>query len=167
MIYLHSFVDRDMMMRYRGGGVGHTSIRDATDWFLNDRDNLDKASERARCEQMSEGNDSEQDGDSEQDDDSDSEVERRERGGDEGGSATVEFDKGKEVDDEEDIHVVQVEDLDLDEIDEELDYGYALDEEVAEESEEEYLSDDMDDALGAEDGEEAEDELDNLGFGTL
>jgi hypothetical protein len=35
------FVDRDMMMRYRGGGVGHKSTRDATDWFLNDRDRLD------------------------------------------------------------------------------------------------------------------------------
>ena len=43
-----------------------------------------------------------------------------------------------------------------------MDYGYALDEEVAEVSEEEYHSDDLvDDALGAED------ELYNLGFGTL
>ena len=28
-------------MRYRGGGVGHKSTRDATDKFLNDRDLLD------------------------------------------------------------------------------------------------------------------------------
>ena len=29
------------MMRYRGGGVGHKSTRDATDKFLSDRDVLD------------------------------------------------------------------------------------------------------------------------------
>lgn len=29
------------MMRYRGGGVGHKSTRDATNWFLNDWDRLD------------------------------------------------------------------------------------------------------------------------------
>jgi hypothetical protein len=35
------FVDRDMVMRYRGGGVGHKSTRDATDFFKSDRDALD------------------------------------------------------------------------------------------------------------------------------
>jgi hypothetical protein len=30
-----------MMMRYRGGGVGHKSTRDATNKFLTDRDKLD------------------------------------------------------------------------------------------------------------------------------
>src|SRR6266446_10097078 len=68
-------------------------------------------------------------------------------------SVKVVFDDKKDADDFED------------EIDEELDYGYGLDEGVDEESEEEYYSDNVDDALGAEDGEEAEDELDNLGFG--
>ncbi|KAF8896765.1 GMC oxidoreductase-domain-containing protein [Gymnopilus junonius] len=35
------FVDRDMMMRFRGGGVGHKSTRAATDFFKQDRDKLD------------------------------------------------------------------------------------------------------------------------------
>jgi hypothetical protein len=29
------------MMRFRGGGVGHKSTREATDFFKKDRDNLD------------------------------------------------------------------------------------------------------------------------------
>ena len=32
-----SFVDRDMFMRYRGSGVGHQAVREATNSFLNDR----------------------------------------------------------------------------------------------------------------------------------
>ncbi|KAJ3482617.1 hypothetical protein NLJ89_g12128 [Agrocybe chaxingu] len=35
------FVDRDMFMRFRGGGVGHTSTREATDHLKQDRDCLD------------------------------------------------------------------------------------------------------------------------------
>ena len=35
------FVDRDMVMRYRGGGIGHKSTRRATDFFKNDRHPLD------------------------------------------------------------------------------------------------------------------------------
>ncbi len=31
------FVDRDIGMRFRGGGVGHTSTREATDKFCSDR----------------------------------------------------------------------------------------------------------------------------------
>ncbi|KAG1840499.1 hypothetical protein DFJ58DRAFT_718370 [Suillus subalutaceus] len=34
-----------MMMRFRGGGVGHKSTRQATDWFLSDRDKLDEGGE--------------------------------------------------------------------------------------------------------------------------
>ena len=40
----YRFVDRDMMMRFRGGGVGHKSVQKATDYFLQDRfpdDNVD------------------------------------------------------------------------------------------------------------------------------
>lgn len=40
-MYQCSFVDRDMAMRFRGGGVGHKSTRVATDSFLTDRDRLD------------------------------------------------------------------------------------------------------------------------------
>jgi hypothetical protein len=37
------FSDRDLMMRFRGGGVGHKSTREATDFFRKDRDRLDMA----------------------------------------------------------------------------------------------------------------------------
>jgi hypothetical protein len=36
------------MMRFRGGGVGHSSTRAATDTFKNDRDKLDIVSHQAR-----------------------------------------------------------------------------------------------------------------------
>jgi hypothetical protein len=39
-----------MMMRFRGGGVGHMSTRAATDVFKTDRDDLDKQSRQARRE---------------------------------------------------------------------------------------------------------------------
>jgi hypothetical protein len=35
------FADRDLMMRFRGGGVGHKTTREATDSFKRDRDPLD------------------------------------------------------------------------------------------------------------------------------
>lgn len=35
------FADRDLMMRFRGAGVGHKSTREATDFFRQDRDQLD------------------------------------------------------------------------------------------------------------------------------
>jgi hypothetical protein len=35
------FVDRDMFMRFRGGGVGHKTTREATQSFYEDRDALD------------------------------------------------------------------------------------------------------------------------------
>jgi len=37
---IQSFVDRDMFMRFRGGGVGHTSTHAATRLFNNDLDEL-------------------------------------------------------------------------------------------------------------------------------
>ena len=42
LTYCCSFVDRDMFMRYRGGGVGHRVTREAMRCLLNDRDVLDK-----------------------------------------------------------------------------------------------------------------------------
>ncbi|KIJ06917.1 hypothetical protein PAXINDRAFT_19881 [Paxillus involutus ATCC 200175] len=40
--YVNIFVDRDMFMRFRGGGVGHKPIRNAAQCLLEDRDELDK-----------------------------------------------------------------------------------------------------------------------------
>ncbi|KAG6894139.1 hypothetical protein C0992_007386 [Termitomyces sp. T32_za158] len=36
------FVDRDMIMRFYGGGVGHNNVREATNIFLDDRHTTDK-----------------------------------------------------------------------------------------------------------------------------
>ncbi|RXW14734.1 hypothetical protein EST38_g11122 [Candolleomyces aberdarensis] len=38
---INMFVDRDMFMRYRGGGIGHREIWDALSVFRNDRDPID------------------------------------------------------------------------------------------------------------------------------
>lgn len=35
------FVDRDMFMRYRGGAPGHVATSSATNYFLQDRDDVD------------------------------------------------------------------------------------------------------------------------------
>jgi hypothetical protein len=35
------FSDRDLMMRFRGGGVGHKSTQEASNFFKKDRDRLD------------------------------------------------------------------------------------------------------------------------------
>jgi hypothetical protein len=37
LLMLFRFADRDLMMRFRGGGVGHKSTRQATDFFKKDR----------------------------------------------------------------------------------------------------------------------------------
>ena len=41
ILRIYRFADRDMVMRFRGGGVGHKSTRDATNFFKTDRDLLD------------------------------------------------------------------------------------------------------------------------------
>jgi hypothetical protein len=40
-----------MVMRFRGGGVGHVSTRSATDTFKTDRDDLDIESQQSRKNQ--------------------------------------------------------------------------------------------------------------------
>jgi hypothetical protein len=144
----YSFVDRDMVMRYRGGGVGHTSTREATDWFLKDRDLLDAESKQARA---ADSHNTPMDADQ--------------------GDGEGEGERGSEQDENEDEAVNENEEIKEDEIDEEMDYGYILDEEELDGSEEEDPpgpeGELADDALGAEDGEEVEDELDNLGYGAL
>ena len=40
-----SFVDREVVMRFRGGGVGHRNTQDATNWFMADRHPLDFATD--------------------------------------------------------------------------------------------------------------------------
>ncbi|KAG2342173.1 hypothetical protein BDR05DRAFT_976596 [Suillus weaverae] len=55
--YINMFVDRDMMMRFRGGRVEHKSTWQATDWFLSDCDKLDKGGETNAEEEFNDGMD--------------------------------------------------------------------------------------------------------------
>lgn len=151
-----------MMMRHRGGGVGHTSTREATDWFLSDRDQLDTASKRVREAKSMESpspipNEGSEDEDNQsQDEEEEFEGELEERNRD---NVAGEGDKHETVQEIED-----------EEIDEEMDFGYAVDEEQElEESDEEGLDDNeaRDDALGPEDGQEEDDEINSLGFANL
>ncbi|KDR80175.1 hypothetical protein GALMADRAFT_62788 [Galerina marginata CBS 339.88] len=64
--YVNKFVDRDMAMRYRGGGVGHKSTREATDFFKTDRDPLDikrRGRKQPSGDEIDEGDSDEGDGD--------------------------------------------------------------------------------------------------------
>jgi hypothetical protein len=51
-----------MIMRFRGGGVGHTSTRAATNVFKTDRDILDLESHHGRQEQYAPSNVEEEEG---------------------------------------------------------------------------------------------------------
>ena len=144
-----------MLLHYRGGGVGHTSTRSATDKFLKDCDQLDQDNRRTQGHSDS-GN--EDDGKNEPqghgDDDSSSE--------NLGGSGSDDGSLQLEGSDEE----VQVDDAgegsgDSDE-EEDYGYGYAIDDEGRDDSD--APPDDADDALGPEDGEGETDEVNILGF---
>ncbi|THH07280.1 hypothetical protein EW146_g9368 [Bondarzewia mesenterica] len=122
--YIGMFVDRDMFMRFRGGGVGHRSTKDASDNMLADSHQVPVE------EELEEG-----------------------------------FERGGNTDGTQD------EDLADDWQDEEIDYGYVLDEEVEEEvvmADEGHINEGMND-LGPEDGEDnwGDDILDLEGFGAL
>ena len=64
-----------MMMRFRGGGVGHSSTRAATDTFKSDRDDLDIISQRARKVSQTHSN-MDEDDDGMDDDEMDADGER-------------------------------------------------------------------------------------------
>ena len=57
------------MMRFRGGGVGHKSTREATDFFKNDRDPLDERATGAESRDMNSETDELEDNCEEEDDD--------------------------------------------------------------------------------------------------
>jgi len=148
-------------MRYRGGGVGHSSTREATNKFLHDRDRLD----------VPDGDESVE-GDVEEDEIED---EHRHQGG------SCEEDEHRlqdasDVDGEDDVadagHISGGDESDGAAGDgfggdEEDDYGYAnrVDDDDDENSEPE--PDLADDALGPEDGEGEGDETYLLGFAAL
>ncbi|KAF6743071.1 hypothetical protein DFP72DRAFT_1053502 [Ephemerocybe angulata] len=139
---INMFVDRDMFMRFRGGGVGHKHTRDATDFFLNDRDPLDII---RREDPLSES----------QDPNDDAEL------------ADFRAVYAKNFPEMAPALAADVEGNDIDP--DTIEYDDATDEEDIElgdedEGEEEMEEDAEDDVLGAEDGEDDEDEIEQSGF---
>jgi hypothetical protein len=57
----YRFSDRDLMMRFRGGGVGHKSSREASNFFKKDRDRLDVMEPHEQNDDLNEQEDSEMD----------------------------------------------------------------------------------------------------------
>jgi hypothetical protein len=144
-----------MLMRFRGGGVGHTSTRTATDRFLKDRDRLDRdngptqgGDDPDEIEDGFDGNDIDEAVDEEAEvGDGDDNNLRDSNGGDEESGTRDVDDEGSNGDEEEDYgyrHLVDEDDNEEDSDDEPLDVG--------------------DDALGPEDGEGYDDEVNLLGF---
>ena len=153
-------------MRYRGGGVGHSSTREATNKFLHDRDRLDLPNGLEGAE-----------------DDVEDEISGLDEGehgsGDEGERRPRDAGDVASEDDVPAMDDAAGHILDADEVDgtageangfggdEEDDYGYKnhVDDNDSSASEEE--PDLADDALGPEDGEGESDEMDLLGFAAL
>jgi hypothetical protein len=156
--YLFRFVDRDMMMRYRGGGVGHKSTRDATDNFLKDRDVLDIPTSATADKDTNTNNNNGE------------EVEEVEISDGESGENICAGDERKEPDTnnlEDNDDSEDDEDRDEAEFEEEFDYGLrGGDGNDTEDNEE--ADDEDEDALGPEDGdEEDEEDDDDLGYADL
>jgi hypothetical protein len=165
-----------MLMRFRGGGVGHTSTRTATDRFLQDRDRLDRDNSLTQIgddpdasEDGFDGDDVDEAMDKEGDGDNSLESEHiqssrgddNDLGGGNGGDDGEGLGGGDEEPGTGDI------DDEGRNGDEEEDYGYRY--LVDEDSDEEDSDDDepldvADDALGPEDGEGDADEVNLLGF---
>jgi len=147
-----------MMMRFRGGGVGHKAVRAATNYFLEDHDALEEPQEHG-FEEADMGRLNSVEAGEEQ-------LEHQE---DDWGDA-----HDSDMDDEDgplaSTEAVLAEDSDVD--DEELDYGYMSDEPEDEDSNWEGIEDDEAasqnaDLLGAEDGEDISDDSENLGYADL
>ncbi|KAJ3512102.1 hypothetical protein NLJ89_g3716 [Agrocybe chaxingu] len=141
LFYVAIFSDRDLMMRFRGGGVGHNSTRQATDFFKKDRDNLDVV--RGDGE---EGQEDEEDNDSKNNKDEDEDEEENDK----------EDQEEEEKDDEEEADGNQE------------DYGYVqeYDPDEIPEEEEELEEDEV--HLGAEeDGGGVDPDVEELGYADL
>ncbi|KAH6887382.1 hypothetical protein BKA70DRAFT_74194 [Coprinopsis sp. MPI-PUGE-AT-0042] len=165
--YVAWFADRDLFMRYRGGGIGHTATREATDHFLQDRDGTDvkflgakhqsATVNKGNDENVSSDEESEDGGDAEggdqgeveEDDDGNRDVESQD-GGDEGDD-TSEADEGDndvqagEGDDDDDAWNSDIEAL--------VDHEMEADGEFLSESEDEW----EEELFGGVDNDEDED----------
>jgi hypothetical protein len=139
-----------MMMRYRGGGVGHKSTRDATNKFLTDRDTLDIPTTADKdCDTDSDGEEAKiTDGASSRENVC-------------AGDEEMEPDPNEDINESEDA---SDEDRDEAEFEEEFDYGLPGGDGLGSDHEDDEEGDD-EDALGPEDGDEEEE--DDLGYADL
>ncbi|KAG2149214.1 hypothetical protein DEU56DRAFT_729383 [Suillus clintonianus] len=176
--YVNMFVDRDMFMRFRGGGVGHKSTCNATQIFRNDCDPLDcvapgNNADSEQDEEAFEGDEEASEGDEEGASEGDEEgaAEGDEEGateGDEGGPSEGDEEGATEGDEggpsEGDEGII---DQDEDEVGESEmeEFGYGgLDQEEDDTDSDENDSDsnnednDIDNDLGPEDGEDENEE---------
>ena len=152
-------------MRYRGGGVGHSSTREATNKFLHDRDRLDIPGHEGAEEDVEIEDEKSRLDEGEH---------RYQGGGHDENSERRPQDAGE--DDVDDVlgHILGGEEGDgtaEDENgfggDEEDDYGYKNHVDDDDDSDSEQEPDFADDALGPEDGEGEGDEIYLLGFAAL
>lgn len=172
-----------MFLRYRGGGVGHKPIHEATRCLLDDRDRLDQLPFTMEKMHETQDSDEEMTNDGEDNDDPEDEEDAEEEDAMEGsddededeGSGSCEDsdeehheDEDNEGDANQDPHTTEylIDDDIADEMDE---FGYTgLDQVLVEDEDDDALLDD--DALGAEDGEEGGlnyDEAEGVGFADL
>ena len=145
-----------MIMRFRGGGVGHKSTRSATDFFKNDRDSLDRDRRSAKID-----TENQSDGDS---DATNSDLQQN------GGSGMEGVATGSHGDAEDEVGSVHVEELeavasDDEKSDEEGDYSDVRDISDSGSDNDESDQDLSDDMLGPEDGIcTVDNEMDELGY---
>ena len=152
-----------MFMRFRGGGVGHKSMRNEMRCLLDDRDELDKRGfekEKERSQSRSELDATDEDEDMIDEDEDDEEDEEDEDGDAEDEGEDEDDLEGGEEGDEEVPAATPFEAYVDDEVADEMDeYGYSgLDQVINEDDENEEIEDD-ENAFGPEDGEDVANEF--------
>ena len=160
-IATNRFVNRDMMMCFRGGSMGHKAVWHATDYFLDDHDWLNTTQDESEHEQEIE--------------EIEVVLEEDAMVGNFNDSLEEETPSEASMDIEENSSNGREADLE----DEEQDYGYATynkgDSDKLDDNNDDMWGDfeeeDMEiqnlDVLGPENGEGASNELEDLGFGDL
>ncbi|KAG1842750.1 hypothetical protein DFJ58DRAFT_731909 [Suillus subalutaceus] len=160
---INMFVDRDMFMHFRGGGVGHKTTRRETSCLLDDQDDLDNSPFQQEKERHLPRFDKAFEGDEDMDEHED---------GDKVGDSEEEADDSEETDsmdgeDGDEVPApfeVMVDNTVADEMDE---YGYSgLDQVLDEDGAGEETNNDVDD-FGPEDGEDVMKEFEEDSFADL
>lgn len=144
-----------MLMRYRGGGVGHKSTRAATNIFLKDRDRLDMQNNDVDISNSEDVQESAGDAKVNDGNERDSSTEEAR----DNASETWVDVRTEEDEEEPELDGNELGELDGNDVvfEEEFDYGYRLDSE-SDTSEDEELQEVDDDALGPEDGDDNEED---------